>query len=83
MINTKLLQNGWKKYYKKGFFTGIIFITFICLIDQILLNPFFFSKINSSNIFLTLSFIFFGSVFCGILSLIFLFLLSFISVSKN
>ena len=84
MINIKLLQDNWKKYYKRGFGTGIVIISFICLIDQILKTPFFFNKIDSLNIFFyTLSHIFFGSVFCGLLSLIILVLMSLVTVPKN
>ena len=82
-MNIKLIKEKWIKFYKKGFLTGLIVLSFICLIDQLLQNPFFFNKIDSSNFLLTLSFVFFGSVFCGILSFIFLILLSFITVPKS
>ena len=82
-MNIKLIKEKWIKFYKRGFLTGLIVLSFICLIDQILQNPFFFNKINSTNFLLTISFVFFGSVFCGILSFIFLILLSFITVPKS
>jgi ethanolamine transporter EutH len=82
-MNIKLIKQKWIKFYKKGFLTGLIVLSFICLIDQLLQNPFFFNKIDSTNFLLTLSFVFFGSVFCGILSFIFLILLSFITVPKS
>ena len=82
-MNIKLIKEKWIKYYKRGFLTGLIVLSFICLIDQLLQNPFFFNKIDSTNFLLTISFVFFGSVFCGILSFIFLILLSFITVPKN
>ena len=82
-MNIKLIKEKWIKFYKKGFLTGLIVLSFICLIDQLLQNPFFFNKIDSTNFLLTLSFVFFGSVFCGILSFIFLILLSFITVPKS
>ena len=82
-MNIKLIKEKWIKFYKRGFLTGLIVLSFICLIDQLLQNPFFFNKIDSTNFLLTLSFIFFGSVFCGILSFIFLILLSFITVPKS
>ena len=82
-MNIKLIKQKWIKFYKKGFFTGLIILSFICLIDQLLQNPFLFNKIDSTNFLLTLSFVFFGSVFCGILSFIFLILLSFITVPKS
>jgi len=82
-MNIKLIKEKWVKFYKKGFLTGLIVLSLICLIDQLLQNPFFFNKIDSANFLLTLSFVFFGSVFCGILSFIFLILLSFITVPKS
>ena len=82
-MNIKLIKEKWIKFYKRGFLTGLIVLSFICLIDQLLQNPFFFNKINSTNFLLTISFVFFGSVFCGILSFIYLILLSFITVPKN
>jgi ethanolamine transporter EutH len=82
-MNIKLIKEKWIKFYKKGFLTGLIVLSLICLIDQLLQNPFFFNKIDSANFLLTLSFVFFGSVFCGILSFIFLILLSFITVPKS
>ena len=83
-MNIKLIKEKWRRFYKRGFVTGIFVITFICFIDQTLKSPFFFSKIESLNIFFyTLSFIFFGSIFCGLISLFLLLLLSFITVPKN
>ena len=82
-MNIKLIKQKWIKFYKKGFLTGLIVLSFICLIDQLLQNPFFFNKIDSTNFLLTISFVLFGSVFCGILSFIFLILLSFITVPKS
>ena len=82
-MNIKLIKEKWIKFYKRGFLTGLIVLSFICLIDQLLQNPFFFNKIDSTNFLLTISFVFFGSVFCGILSFVFLILLSFITVPKS
>jgi len=83
-MNIKFLKNNWMKYYKRGFFTGIIVLSFLCFIDQTLQHTFFFNKIESINILMiSLSFIFFGAIFCGILSLIILFLLSFMLKNKN
>ena len=82
-MNIKLIKEKWIKFYKRGFLTGLIVLSFICLIDQLLQNPFFFNKIDSTNFLLTISFVFFGSVFCGILSFIFLILLSFITIPKS
>ena len=82
-MNIKLIKQKWIKFYKRGFITGFVVMSFICLIDQILQYPFFFNKIESNNLMMTLSFIFFSSVFCGILSLFLLILLSLITVPKN
>ena len=83
-MNIKLFKDNWRKYYKRGFLTGIIILSFICFIDQTLQNPFFFNKINNLEIFIfTLTFIFFGSVFCGIISLIIIAIMSFFTISKK
>ena len=82
-MNIKIIKDKWIKFYKRGFITGVMVLSFICLIDQVLQNPFFFNKINSENFMLTISFILFGSVFCGLISFVFLILLSFITVPKN
>ena len=82
-MNIKIIKDKWIKFYKRGFITGVMVLSFICLIDQVLQNPFFFNKINSENFMLTISFILFGSVFCGLISFIFLIVLSFITVPKN
>jgi len=82
-MNIKLIKEKWIKFYKRGFITGLMVLSFICLMDQILQSPFFFNKINSSNFLLTTSFILFGSVFCGLISFIFLILLSFVTVPKK
>ena len=69
-MNIKLLKNSWMRYYKRGFLTGILVLSFFCIIDQTLQSPFYFSKIESFIIlFFNLSVILFGSVFCGLLSL--------------
>jgi len=83
-MNIKLIKEKWTKYYKRGFLTGLMVLSFICFIDQALHSPFFFNKIESFNIFFfTLSFIFFGSVFCGIISLFLLILLSLVTVPNK
>ena len=84
IMNIKLIKEKWMKFYKRGFLTGIFVLSFLCIIDQTLKFPFFFSKIDSLDILLlTLSIILFGSVFCGLISLFLLLLLSFITVPKN
>ena len=82
-MNTKLIKEKWMRFYKRGFITGLLVMSFVCIIDQILEFPFFFNQINGDNILITLSFIFFASVFCGIISLLFLIILSLITVPKN
>ena len=78
-MNIKLIKEKWIKYYKRGFLTGLFVLSFICLIDQVLQSPFFFNKID----LFTLSFILFGSVFCGMLSLIILVILSLVTITNN
>jgi len=78
-MNIKLIKEKWKKYYKRGFLTGLFVLSFICIIDQVLQSPFFFNKID----LFALSFILFGSVFCGLLSLIILVILSLVTVPNN
>ena len=83
-MNIKLFKNNWTKYYKRGFLTGIIILSFLCFVDQTLQNPFFFNKIDNLEVFMfTLTFIFFGSVFCGIISLVILAIMSVATISKN
>ena len=82
-MNITLIKDKWIKFYKRGFITGLMVLAFICFIDQILQSPFFFNKLNSDNIMLTFSFIFFGSVFCGIISFLFLIVISIITVPKK
>ena len=82
-MNIKLIREKWIKFYKRGFITGLMVLSLICLIDQVLQTPFFFNKINSDNLMLSLSFIFFGSVFCGIISFMLLIILSIITIPKN
>ena len=82
-MNIKLIKEKWVKFYKRGFITGLMVLCFLCLIDQTLQTPFFFNKLDSSNVMLTLSFILFGSVFCGIISFIFLIFISIVTVPKK
>ena len=83
-MNIKLIKEKWRRFYKRGFVTGIFVISFICIIDQTLQSPFFFNKIENINIFLyTISFVFFGSIFSGLISLFILVFLSFITVPKK
>ena len=56
-MNIKLIKEKWIKFYKRGFITGLMVLSFICLIDQVLQTPFFFNKINSDNFMLSLTLI--------------------------
>ena len=79
-MNFQIFGDNWSKYYKRGFLVAFFILTFMCFVDQILNTPIFFSKINNLSIFFfTVSTIFFASVFCGLLSLIYLFIISFLN----
>jgi len=82
-MNIKLIREKWISFYKRGFITGLIVISFMCIIDQTLISPLFFNKISSENFLLTITFIFFGSIFCGIINFILLIILSFITIPKK
>jgi len=83
-MNIKLLKYNWRKYYKRGFITGLVVLCFLCFVDQTLQSTIFFNKITSLGmIMVTFSFIFFGAVFCGLLSLIILLIMSFVTTYKN
>lgn len=77
-MNINLFSNNWSKYYRRGFLLSFFIISILCVVDQTLDNPFFFSPIDNLTIFfITLTTVFFASVFCGLLNLIFLLLISF------
>ncbi len=79
-MNFRTFGENWSKYYKRGFLVAFFILIFMCVVDQTLKTPIFFSKIeNLSVLIFTLSTIFFASVFCGMLSLIYLFIISFLS----
>ena len=83
-MNISYFKRSWIRYYKRGFFTGLLIMSFILVIDQFLSNPLFFNKITSLDVFLfILSTIFFGSVFCGILSLFFLMVVVLVTKENN
>ena len=76
-MNISLFKRSWIRYYKRGFGTGLFIMCFILVIDQFLDKPLFFSKITNLDIFLFIvSTIFFASVFCGLVSLFFLIILT-------
>ncbi len=78
-MNLRLFGDNWSKYYKRGFLVAFFVLTFMCVVDQTLNSPIFFSKINDTTVFIfTVSTIFFASVFSGLLSLIYLFIISLI-----
>ena len=79
-MNFKIFGDNWSKYYKRGFLVSFFIISFLCVVDQILSTPMFFSEITSLSIFMfTITTIFFGSIFCGLLSLIYLLVISLVS----
>ena len=79
-MNFKIFGDNWSKYYKRGFLVSFFIISFLCVVDQILSTPMFFSKITSLSVFMfTITTIFFGSIFCGLLSLIYLLVISLVS----
>ena len=79
-MNFKLFGDKWTQYYKRGFLVSFFIISFMCVVDQTLNAPLFFSKINNLTVFLfTLSTIFFASVFCGLLGMVYLLFVSIVS----
>ena len=79
-MNFRLFGDKWTQYYKRGFLLSFFIISFMCVIDQILNTPLFFSKISNLSIFLfTISTIFFASVFCGLLGMVYLLFVSLVS----
>jgi hypothetical protein len=72
-MNIDFFKRSLMKFYKRGFITGFLVLTFMLVIDQFLQNPLFFSKITSIRVFIYIvSTIFFAAVFCGLLAVIFL-----------
>jgi len=72
-MNIDFFKRSWMKFYKRGFITGFLVLTFMLVIDQFLQNPLFFSKITSIRVFIYIvSTIFIAAVFCGLLAVIFL-----------
>ena len=79
-MNFRIFGDNWSKYYKRGFLVAFFVLTFMCVVDQTLNTPIFFSKVNNLSILIfTISTIFFAAVFSGLLSLIYLFFISLIS----
>ena len=79
-MNFRLFGDKWTQYYKRGFLVSFFIISFMCVVDQTLNTPLFFSKINNLSVFLyTLSTIFFASVLCGLLAMVYLLFVSIVS----
>jgi hypothetical protein len=79
-MNIRIFGENWSKYYKRSFLLAFFVITFMCVVDQILNTPMFFSRINNLSILIfTIITIFFASVFCGLLSLIYLLIITLLS----
>ena len=79
-MNLRLFGDNWSKYYKRGFLVAFFVLTFMCVVDQTLKTPIFFSKVNNLSILIfTISTIFFAAIFCGLLSLIYLLIISLLS----
>ena len=71
-MNIEFFKRSWMKFYKRGFITGFLVLTFMLMIDQFLQNPLFFSKITSITVFIYIvSTMFFAAIFCGLLAVIF------------
>ena len=71
-MNLEFFKISWMRFYKRGFITGFLVLTFMLVIDQFLQNPLFFSKITSITVFIYIvSTIFFAAIFCGLLAVIF------------
>ncbi len=51
-MNIEFFKRSWMKFYKRGFITGFLVLTFMLMIDQFLQNPLFFSKITSITVFI-------------------------------
>ena len=44
-MNIEFFKRSWMKFYKRGFITGFLVLTFMLMIDQFLQNPIFFAAI--------------------------------------
>ena len=51
-MNITLIKDKWIKFYKRGFMTGLMVLSFICFIDQILQSPFFFKLTSNGVLFI-------------------------------
>ena len=80
-MNFKIFEDNWIKYYKRTFLISLFIVSLICIFDQTQNEPFFFfSKIDSIYMFfISATVIFFYSVAGGLLSIIYLILISLIS----
>ena len=48
-MNFRIFGDNWSKYYKRGFLVAFFVLTFMCVVDQTLNTPIFFSKVNNSE----------------------------------
>ena len=71
-MNISYLKNSWIRFYKRGFMTGLLIMSFILVVDQFLANPLFFSKITVLIFFYLFFQQYFWLSLCGLLSLVFL-----------
>ena len=79
-MNFRIFEDNWIKYYKRTFLISLFIVSLLCVFDQTQNEPFFFfSKIDSFFMFfITTTVIFFYSVAGGLLSIIYLILVSLI-----
>ena len=80
-MNFRIFEDNWIKYYKRTFLIALFIVSLLCIFDQTQNEPFFFfSKIDSLYMFfISVTVIFFYSVAGGLLSIIYLILVSLIS----
>ena len=80
-MNFKIFEDNWIKYYKRTFLLSFFIVSLLCIFDQTQNEPFFFfSKIDSFYMFfISITVIFFYSVAGGLLSIIYLTIISLLS----
>ena len=80
-MNFRIFEDNWIKYYKRTFLISLLIVSLLCIFDQTQNEPFFFfSKIDSFFMFfISATVIFFYSIAGGLLSIIYLILISLIS----
>ena len=80
-MNFRIFEDNWIKYYKRTFLISLFIVSLLCIFDQTQNEPFFFfSKIDSFfMLFISATVIFFYSIAGGLLSIIYLILISLIT----